>query len=551
MKKILVTLFVFVVMLTAVRAELTTVNAFKHYQFGTGTYFTEFMTDKLVYDPGGRVIIHYTLENRLPHPLTEGKVRLQVFYNDPVLGEQMMEEFFAEEMIALMPGSITSKDTFYTLPSGTPNGTYTIKGYVQSDDYFNLAGLSFAAYGPPGVPAMQTAFTVQNDAASSLLMFDRSRVTLNGQPYNFIGIIPIARTGGEYTVRFPLVNKGTAKPVEVMGATYSWDDSSEKQYLADKSMRTEVQLPANGESFIEYKIPELTSGVYQVKIQASAGDEKVLLKLRFSISGEEARIYYQGFSDFPFKANTPVTLFATYSASSDYTSSFNGSVTTNVKSGTDTIFSEVTQQTFTSTPMGGEATFTPVKDINEARLTVTLKDGTGRILDERTTVYTLSELRKFEKSITLTAPESITKGDSLDYTINLKDTTGAKLKGKVIIYLIDATTIPVFLATQDVDGEYRGSIPSLNVGTYTLRVREPATGFMTERAVSVTAATTPSEAPKEKTPIFLYVAIIAGIALIVLLILMFMRKRGQSQTLPPQPTQGPPPEMQPPKEGSQ
>lgn len=299
MKRIIV-LLTFLLMSSMVSAAMLSEDAFTYYRFGVGPYFLTFAPDKAIYSQGETIIINYDLENRMGHPLAEAKVRLQVFYNHPTLGEQIIDEFFTEEGLYLADGAVRSAEYFYELPSTAPVGRYTIKAYVQSDDYFNLAGLSILAYGPPGAPAIQAEFSVEG-TASSYVFIDKEGVLLNGAPYIFLGKIPIFDDVNDVVISVPIINQGAAKQVEVIGAVYRWDDSSADQYLFYHTKIESLSLTSEGKGTFTLPINGLEPGVYQVKVQADTGDEKVVLKMRFSIRGNEARIYYQGLTGFPLK----------------------------------------------------------------------------------------------------------------------------------------------------------------------------------------------------------------------------------------------------------
>ncbi|MFH1510996.1 MAG: hypothetical protein ABIF10_04835 [Candidatus Woesearchaeota archaeon] len=533
MKKVLAYVVLAMLCSTLVCAQIMPVDPFQYYRFGIGMYFLELITDRQAYEPGDTVIVTYTVENRMEAPLAEGRVRVQIFYNDATYGEQIFDEFFSAENINLQENAKIQDEAFYTLPAQAPSGTYTVKVYFQSDDYFNLAGLSFACYGPPGTPAKTTEFEVKNIGPKSAIFFDKESTTLNGKAYEFTGMIPIFENTGDYTIKIPLVNIGDQKSVNVIAAAYEWDDSTDKTFLSEKTMQQTVELGAQGKQIIEYKLASLSPGVYQVKVQADSKDEKAILKIRFAISGDKARIYYQGLSSFPLQANKQVTLFTTFSGSTDYSSFFDGSVEMHlVDKDKRELFADSTSVKYTSAPAGGMTTFTPSADIEEATLQVILKDAQGGTLDMREVTYDISEFEGIEKLLSITETTSPAEtGSRMGYRVTYMSEEGKPLKGNMIVYLLDSKNLPLFLRQNNIEGELSGTIdiPSdAQAGEYTLRVRELDTKAKAEKKVIVQAAAAakPEQAvPKVKNLTFLYISLGALLILGTILVVKYTKKK--------------------------
>jgi hypothetical protein len=65
-------------------------DCFKYYEFQKGLLFKDLMTEKNSYSPGEVVDISYMLMAQMKAPIAQGKVDMQIFYNDPSDGEQML-----------------------------------------------------------------------------------------------------------------------------------------------------------------------------------------------------------------------------------------------------------------------------------------------------------------------------------------------------------------------------------------------------------------------------------------------------------------------------
>ncbi len=523
----------FILLIGMASAELEKVNPFLHYKFGVGVHISELFTDKNSYKPGNNVIISHTLLNKMESPIAEGKVRLQIFYNDEKYGEQMIDDFFSVANLNILTDGKNSDEYFYKLPSNAPNGKYSVKMYVQSDDYFNLAGLSFLPYGPPGAAAKITSFKVENPNSDSTLMFDKENTLLNSKPYDYLGIHPIFNGGNDFSISIPIINTGADKEVQIIAAAYNWDDSSESTLMPNSVTEQTTKITPNGRYTFNYDLKSLKEGVYQIKIQAHHGDEKAIVKIRFSISGEDARIYYHGISDFPIVSGKEITLFSTFGSSTDYFSSFNGSVEF-LLTGNDgnLIFSDKTEQVFVPSPTGLKTKFVAGKDIDQAKLKVVLKNVKGNVLDERETVYDLSNFLDLGASLTiLSDKETYNPGDNLGYEVRFQDPGGRNLKGDLVLYLLKGEDEIVNYQTIGIDGAAKGSFGLTGSGAYRLKAKETKTKAESEILINVKEPGSEKvEAPKQEEQkkqngLNLVILIFSIILLAVFLIVVYVRKR--------------------------
>lgn len=491
------------------------IDPFEYYKFGIGPQFTELVVDKSTYAGGDTVIGFYRLKNMMGSPIAEGKTRIQVFFNDPLHGEQLFDEFFATTGISMLDQISIQKEFFFALPPNAPSGDYTLKAYFQANDYFNLAGLSFACYGPPGAAAKITSFKVESQR-ESYLVFDNERININGDIYRFHSLTPVFQAGDEILIEVPIINKGPGKHVTLIGATYEWDDSAMSCYLPEKAVLYEYDIVPNGEEKAAYRLSGLSPGTYQVKLQANSGWEKTILKIRFSVEGDAARIYYQGLSDFPLKKGEAVDIFATYSYSSSYSGSCPGSIEFMLKdSNGNEVYSDSTQVFFVASPTGSAAKYIPDDELSVLSLTVTLYDENGGILDTRTSEYDISNFEGVEKRLQIV---EFSRDGS--FIVSYRDADGRDLRGSIFAFVLDEGAYPVYHMEFGIEGEAQHVIGPLSYGSYTLRVTELNSGLSSHASLVIEEDS--FDKPKRR-PVFLYAAVGAAIILIALVIYRYKK----------------------------
>jgi len=157
-------------------ASVEEADCFEYYKFQDGLVFDDLHSDKYLYPVGEDVIFSYNIINRMDSPVVEGKVRYQIFYDDSREGEQIIDESFASKDINLMPGDNTAQTITWGVPVTAKPGRYILKVYFISGKYFNLAGLSFNPYGPPGVPGAMATFEVSNSLPGYRIYFQRCNI---------------------------------------------------------------------------------------------------------------------------------------------------------------------------------------------------------------------------------------------------------------------------------------------------------------------------------------------------------------------------------------
>ena len=514
---------------------LEDVDCFKYYEFQTGLIFDDLMTEKVSYSPGDDVDVSYNLFSQMESPIVEGSVRVQIFYNDPVRGEQMIDEFFTGRDINLRHKDVVGKKFTWTVPKGAKAGEYTIKTYFVVGGFFNLAGLSMLPYGPPGVPGDMTSFTV-GSSTTSRIYFSKGDTYVNNKKYEFGAPVGVLESK-PLTIKTKLINEGPAKQVNIKLRIYGWDDLTEEP-LDQHTVEKTISLEANGAGDITYELPTLASATYEIKFIAESSEEKSILKLRIPISGANGRFIYAGIDKFPLTKDQETTLFICYSNSADYSSVFNGKGTLEIldEEG-NSVFKENYGpfEVLATPPQGKKVSFKPTKNLNYIVLKADMYDDKGNLHDQVSLVYDYSRFANVPANIGVElSGDRINSGESISYTVSYNDDLGMPLKGKFLVYLIDPDgKIIHTVSDKDISGSFKGDIGvSGKSGQYKLTVRELTHDLKAEGSFTVggeviatttlpkTATTTPPDEEQEGTNYWL----VGLILIIVIIAILWMSK---------------------------
>ncbi len=412
-------------------------NCFDYYEFQNGILFDNLHVDKASYAAGDEVIVSYNLISKMKAPIVEGLVRVQIFYDHPTQGEQMLDEFYAARNINLFENDMLPEEHKWTLPKDAKPGEYVVKTYFIVDETFNLAGISFLPYGPPGVPGAQTKFTVAG-AGGSMIYFDKGKVFINDRQYIF-GQYSTVFEPGPVTLNTELINEGAERDITVNIEIYKWDDAVEENLISGYTSKKTYHLAANDRQTILYDLPQLDADSYLIRLEAISGEDKTIMKLRLPVSGVKGRFQYLGLADFPATSKEN-TLFFCFSNSADYTSSVNGKIKVEVLDKDDNIiFEEISDDIFvTSAPTGAIVNFTPDNEYYYLKLRAMLMDDQGNIMDEKEIVYDYSAFANINKNFVIELDKDRYRdGEEVKYTVHYKDDYDNPLSGEVLIYLLD------------------------------------------------------------------------------------------------------------------
>jgi hypothetical protein len=370
------------------------------------------------------------------------------------------------------------------VPKGARNGEYIVKLYFIVGDTFNLGGISFLAYGPPGVPGEQTKFYVENSDESAIY-FSKGETYLNEERYAFSTSFPGFERDGSFTIRTKLINKGSSKKVTVTMKVYDWDDLTDVP-IGRYTKIEEITL--ENEKEIIYNIPYLSTGAYEVKLIAQSDEEKSILKMRFYINGAKGRFLYLGITDFPLKAGQENKLFFCVSNAADYSTSFNGIINVYIydEQG-NKIFEDRIQEEIIPKPMGFVTSFRS-KDYKYITLSAELY-ANNELMDKVFMTYDYSKFKNIPRFVDVrTEKEKYSLGEEISYTIYYKDDSDYPLEGNVLVSINSGdkviTSFPV-----NIRGTFRKSLTINTPGEYKISVIVPEYELKSEKSFIVGYAT--------------------------------------------------------------
>lgn len=504
-------LAIFILLLAAAFLPVTSlarsesVNCFDYYKFGVAGVFDNLHTEKGTYSPGDNAYISYDLVSKMDAPIVEGLVRIQIFYNDPKNGEELIEEFIAQNDLSLKKGDKIPYEFTWNIPKGADSGEYLVKAYLISGDMFNLLGLSFLPYGPPGVPGEETKFRVINNDKVSSMHLDKSKTTLNGVQYSFGDFSPQLAKDKQVTVATRLVNKGLSKKVDINYEIYSWDDVIGSP-IQDYTKKETATLDANGAKDLSFSVPSLPTGTYLLKVTATTFGEKSIVKMRFSVGGVKGRYVFAGLTNFPMVKNEKNTIFFCLANSADRTTFFNGKGSVELKDEKGvTVFKESWgPREITPDPRGVKIDFVPTQDLSVATLKVALSDEAGNHMDDSVIKYDISKFRNINSVFDIKLDKSVYNfGDTMRYTISYKGPSGSDLKGDLVVYLLNPYEIVVYaIEKTQINGEFSDNIKLMGKsGSYKLVARELTHDIKAVQAFNLaekTAVKSSTESPATK-----------------------------------------------------
>jgi len=362
-------IIVMLILVSFSSAEMTQVLGDKWYTFGSVDIFVE--TDKASYNPGDSVYYTGLIRNNNPYSITEGKVRLQIFYHQEPEVEYMLDEFYVAEDIYLGPNETMEFGGYWDVPLTVKGGIYNIEGFYTIDQ-FNLAGVSFLRGLMGGISSFEVNY------GTNMVYIDTQRIVVDGDDNISLHRYQPSQTAGEpVTVTVPIINEGYSTVARIKYQLYAWDDLRE-DFLVDEKIET-IELPADGEALLTYISEPLPSTAYLLKIDVESGKNNNLLKLRVPVGGKRVKMNFLGIDKFPIEKGDTVNVFVDLSNSADYESSVITNISVDIKDKDgEVIFSdEIRGATITSDIIGYETSFIAEDDYNNITLSSNIYDDVG------------------------------------------------------------------------------------------------------------------------------------------------------------------------------
>ena len=460
-------------------AAIEDINCFDYYKFGTGLSFGNLMTEKAYYSPGDLVNVSYSLLCQTDVPIVEGSVWVQIFYEDVVEGEQMIDEFPVSKDISMQYGDELPQEFTWKISLGAKPGKYSVKTYFIVGYYFNLAGLTILPYGPPGVPGELTYFEVLPQDHTSRIFFSKNATTVNEEPYEFAAPA-IIRFIGPHSIKTKIVNEGSAKDVRIRIETFEWANVAGAPI---DSVDKTLSLSEDSSQDVEYTIPRLKSATYEVVFSAVSGAyEKTLMKMRIPETGVKGRFIYAGFDRFPLIKDDTLSLFMCYSGSTDYTTFFNGTGTVSVVDAySNVVYSEKYGpfEVTASPPQGKKFSFKIPRNLTKAVLKLDLYDDSGTLQDNVTIDYDITKFASMPGEYSLSLSKEVYSTDEgISYMAKCFDVYENPLKCRVQLALTDeAGDVFYDYYEENFSGSMQGTLISPGkAGKYIVTAKYPDKG---------------------------------------------------------------------------
>ncbi len=412
-----------------------TVNCFDHYNFGSVQVVLEAQTASSV--SGSQATFKGYIENNNDYPLVDGAVYIKVFRKDKdieqINGFHLVDQFFAEEDIALDANEKRDFTLNWDIPAYATSGEYQIATFFITSKAYNLLGLSFT----DDIVGNVADFSVVGENQDTVLL-NKNLVRVGDQEFRFAAFPPRVKNDEDITVYTTVENRTDAtQTVPVTWDIYYWDGIAEEKRL-DK-VEENITLGANEKKEISYTVKDKKHSVYFVVVQAEYKDLKSVQDIRFVREDvESVRINFPSIKQFPLKKNQSSELFSCLHGSGTKGVVDNNKLLLTLKDRNGTVIHEYTYEgQVTGSMMGVLSEFTPEKDYDYVSLTAKLYNN-NTLVDESTMIYDCHDINPAQCLKKDGKGDNLTK--SKKHGVNTKTTAVAIV---IILFIISMIAIVV------------------------------------------------------------------------------------------------------------
>ncbi|MEM3399278.1 MAG: hypothetical protein QXP42_00405 [Candidatus Micrarchaeia archaeon] len=533
--------------------------------------FTNFISDKTTYAQGEEAHFQATVMAPKTHPVSEGKVRVQITYSNDTqasFGGHIVDEFFLPEEINLRANGSKKISFTWKIPENAMPGKYSAKVFLYMSGY-QVSGISFY----PDMPGSMASFYVEGEEGE-LLFFDRGAITVGSLHYNPLNTLTnITHPADEFLiVRVPLINDGESGDVHVTYETLVWEEVRHRHYgefiengeinsdspimaeyyAAEGAKRRESFYMGMGErKILEYRIGQLPPEAYLVRITAQKGELKAVLNLRVVVEGSEAQLAFASFEKFPIRAGEEVLVFSCYGLTTMPESAITSDILSvrygmgeievlnnatypilaklefSIESDKGTYYRNFSVNL--SLRQGGVGfAFKYPYEIKNTTLAVRLYGSNGELLDIERTKFDYS---RFEKKILLELYAS-PSGETINYKIRSTDELGHDAEAMVNIYLLNDSGV-IYIKSEKITGVYTGSF-KVSPGNYTLKAFEIREGKEISVPISIASTVVVKGEPSwagALPPILLGVSLVIISAFLIVSILRIKKNIDREERL--------------------
>ncbi|MEN9604415.1 MAG: hypothetical protein RJB39_100 [Candidatus Parcubacteria bacterium] len=363
-----------------------TVNCFDYYTFGSVQ--ADFSPAVSTVVAGTKMSFSGHLDNNNPYPIVNGKLIVKIFkiHGDQtqknIFGPDVVDEFVAMDNVTMRANGSTSLNFTWIVPGNIASGEYKAVTFFTVADKFNLLGLSFT----DDVVGNTFDFKIIGNAES--VYFNKSTVTVDGNPYYFAAYPPRVDTTEPITVTAEVVNgMDTVQNIPVVWQVYAWDSQNEENRIVEYKQMVEVG--PRSKTTVSYKITDNAHPVYYVKAQSLYKDVKSILGIRF-VRREinTIRINFPSILKYPLQKGEEQTLFSCLHSVSDTAPTPIGTLKLTLEDTDGHIIHEYTYKgPITGMMMGVADRFVPEKEYKDFKLKAEISDADGKLIESVNLLY--------------------------------------------------------------------------------------------------------------------------------------------------------------------
>gem|GEM_PF-3169493 len=338
---------------------------------------------------GEKIQFTATLTNENDYPIAEGNLWGQVLRENPEgeaqNGNHLIDQFLAADNIYLAPKESKTVSFLYDLPKGLAGGKYFLAAFFTSSRSYEISGLTFVN----NVYAGLSSFEVVS-AVPKAVYPDRNNLRVNGHAVAGRSPATEVEEGSDVKIEFPLKNEGSAgQSVKLTYELFAWDALKKENIAANASENLNVE--AGGAKDVQYIIPKIQNGAWQMRITAEYADAKSMLEVRLTTSNvKKGRVNFAALDKFPLSRGDKGKMRACFHNAGGGMGA-DGEVTVALTDRRGNIVARKDYKGFISADVRGlEHEFQARSGYDWLMLTAVVKNKEGKIMNEVSTVYDMS-----------------------------------------------------------------------------------------------------------------------------------------------------------------
>lgn len=283
-------------------------SCFEYYRFGSTPVSISGSLSEVA--TGANLVLNGVIENQNAYPIPDVSVYAKVFRKQSAgrkdaHGPDVVDRFRAAGPLALRAGAAEPISFTWRVPENAQPGEYRIATYVIASERFSMLGLEFT----DDIVGSAYDFSVVGSDRGAV-RFDKSAVTVNGEPFFFAAFPPQVAGVDPVTVAASVANTtGSAFEGVITWRLYDWDSIRPGALIEESSQPLTVEAGAS--ALVSYVARDADRSVYYLVGEIEADGSKSLIGVRFVRSSvNEPRINFAGVSRYPLAGDSVAFLCA-------------------------------------------------------------------------------------------------------------------------------------------------------------------------------------------------------------------------------------------------